>query len=256
MNVASALESSGQIPPQLPLSDIALFHDIDGSLIEIAPSPDQVVVPEYLPRLLVHVREAVNGALAVVTGRSLEVIDRLLAPARLAGAGLHGVEIRRDAEGPILCECRRSPAGVLEGLRQYFAGDPRILIEDKGMTVALHYRAAPERAGECEAVASALASTMGYSVTPGKMVVEVLPPEANKGQAVRALMELPPFAGRRPVFIGDDRTDEDGILVAQAMGGFGVKVGEGATAAWFRLPSVGDVHRWLAETIRMPLVLT
>lgn len=255
MNLVSELETPWQSPPQTLAGDVALFHDIDGSLLEIAPNPDQVVVAPYLPALLGAVRNVLDGALAVVTGRPLETIDQMLAPLRLAGAGLHGAEIRRHPEDRVLSDHTQSPQGLAEALHRYFADDPRLLIEDKGITVALHYRHAPERASECEAVVSALASAMGFTVTRGKMVVEVLPPEANKGQAVRMLMESPPFLGRRPVFVGDDRTDEDGILVVQAMGGFGVKVGEGASAARYYLPSVHAVHRWLAQAARMPMEL-
>lgn len=252
MNLVSELETPSQSPPQILAGDVALFHDIDGSLLDIAPQPDEVVVAPYLPALLGRLQEALGGALAVVTGRPLATIDRLLAPLRLAGAGLHGAEIRRHPEGGVLREHALAPTGLAEALRRYFADDSRLLIEDKGMTVALHYRHAPERAAECEAVTSALASAMGFSVTRGKMVVEVLPPEANKGEAVRMLMESPPFLGRRPVFVGDDHTDEDGILVAQAMGGYGVKVGEGPSAARYYLASVVEVHRWLARTARLP----
>jgi len=254
MNVAPELDLPWQSPPLALGDDVALFHDIDGSLIEIAPEPEQVVVARYLPELLGELRGVLKGALAVVTGRRLEVIDRLLQPIKLAGAGLHGAEIRREPDGAVVSQEMRAPLGMAESLARYFADDPRIYIEDKGMTVALHYRAAAERATECQAVASALASAMGFSVTTGKMVVEVLPPEANKGQALRMMMESPPFAGRKPVFVGDDKTDEDGILVAQAMGGYGVKVGEGPSAARYRLPSVTQVHRWLAQAARVRLL--
>jgi len=232
-------------PPPLG-DDVALFHDLDGSLLELAPRPDDVVVAPYLTGLLESLRSRFGGALAIVTGRQLQALDRLLHPLRLAGAGLHGAELRR--EGAIV-ETHSAPTdGLADALRRYFGDDPNILIEDKGIAVAVHYRQAPERAAECEAVASALASAMGLSATRGKMVIEVLPPQVNKGQAVQELMARPPFAGRRPVFVGDDLTDENGILVAQAMGGYGVKVGTGPSAARYRLGSVGAVHRWLAAS--------
>ncbi|HSW13376.1 MAG TPA: trehalose-phosphatase [Solimonas sp.] len=241
-----ALPTPWQKPPTVRTAEIALFHDIDGSLLELAADPDQVIVAAYLPALLAELREALGGALAVVTGRPLSVIDQLLTPLRLAGAGLHGAELRSDPEGPILQGPYLDAGGVAEALRLYFAGDPRILVEDKGMAVALHYRHAPMRRAECEAVVGALASTLGLSVTLGKMVVEALPPAANKGQALQQLLRQPPFAGRMPVFVGDDVTDEDGIAVAQALGGYGVKVGPGPSAARYRLDTVRDVHRWLA----------
>lgn len=235
----------GITPPPPPLAaDIALFHDLDGSLIELAARPDDVVVEAHLPDLLQALERRLGGALAIVTGRQLQTLDRLLHPLRLAAAGLHGAELRRPG---MAIETRPAATdGLADALRRYFGDDPNILIEDKGVAVAVHYRQAPERAAECEAVASALASAMGLSATKGKMVIEVLPPQANKGHAVQTLMERAPFAGRKPVFVGDDLTDENGILVAQAMGGFGVKVGAGSSAARYRLDSVDAVHRWLA----------
>lgn len=238
-------------PPPLRATEIALFHDVDGTLLELAPEPDQVCVASYLPGLLTQLREELGGALAVVTGRSLATIDRLLDPATLAGAGLHGAELRRRPGGDILRDDALAPQGVAEALRHYFADDPRILIEDKGLSVALHYRQAPERWAECEAVASALASAMGFGAAEGKLVMEILPAAANKGRAVRTLMESAPFAGRMPVFVGDDLTDENGILVVQAMGGYGIKVGAGPSAAKYRLRGIDEVHRWLAAGARL-----
>jgi trehalose 6-phosphate phosphatase len=230
-------------PPPLG-DDVALFHDLDGSLLELALRPEDVVVAPHLPGLLDSLQRRLGGALAIVTGRQLQTLDRLLYPLRLAGAGLHGAEMRR--EGMAIETRPAATEGLADALRRYFGDDPHILIEDKGIAVAVHYRLAPERAAECEAVASALASAMGLSATRGKMVIEVLPPQANKGQAVQELMSRAPFAGRKPVFVGDDLTDENGILVAQALGGYGVKVGAGPSAARYRLASVGAVHRWLA----------
>jgi len=242
----AAPKTSGPRPPTPHAAEIALFHDLDGSLLELASAPERVIVPSYLPGLLDQLRATLGGALAIISGRPLATIDRLLAPLRLAGAGLHGAELRRDAGGAVLRDERQQPDGVAEALRHYFADDARVLVEDKGISVALHYRLAPERGAECDAVAAALASAMGLAVTQGKMVSEILPAAANKGLALQALMRVPPFAGRRPVFVGDDNTDEDGMAVAQALGGYGIKVGSGASAAQYRLDDVQDVHRWLA----------
>lgn len=248
---AAAPQTSGPRPPALQAAEIALFHDLDGSLLDLASTPDRVVVPSYLPGLLDQLRALLGGALAIVSGRPLATIDRLLAPLRLAGAGLHGAELRRDPGGAVLRDERQYPEGVAEALRHYFADDPRVLIEDKGISVALHYRLAPDRGAECDAVSAALASAMGLSVTQGKMVAEILPAAANKGLALQTLMRGPPFATRRPVFVGDDTTDEDGFAVARALGGYGVKVGAGASAAQYRLDDVQDVHRWLAAGARL-----
>lgn len=238
-------------PPPLNVDEVALFQDLDGSLLELAPTPGQVEVAAYLPGLLHRLNQALGGALAIVTGRPLSAIDRLLHPLLLAGAGLHGAELRRDPLGEVIVGGRIATAGAAEALRQYFAGDERVLIEDKGAAVALHFRLAPERAAECSAVVAALASAMGLAAQQGKMVIEALPPSVNKGQALQWLMALPPFAGRMPVFIGDDLTDENGILVAQAMGGYGIKVGGGPSAAHYHLDSVTEVHRWLAAGVAL-----
>ncbi len=241
---AARPEAMASTPPPPLAHDIALFHDLDGSLLDLAQRPDDVVVAPHLPKLLEALRQRLGGALAIVTGRQIQTVDRLLSPLQLPAAGLHGAELRRA--GAVTETRPAATDGLAEALRRYFGDDPNVLIEDKGMAVAVHYRLAPERAAECEAVASALASAMGLAATKGKMVIEVLPPQANKGNAVQTLMEQAPFAGRKPVFVGDDLTDENGILVAQAMGGYGVKVGAGPSAARYRLDSVDAVHRWLA----------
>lgn len=242
--LGSAWRAEAQPPPLG--DDVALFHDLDGSLLELAARPDDVVVAPYLPGLLDVLRCYLGGALAIVSGRQIRTLDRLLHPLRLAGAGLHGAELRRAMRGDVESSAPAATGDLAEALRRYFSSDPRILVEDKGLAVALHFRLAPERAAECAAVASALASAMGLAAAPGKMVVEVLSTTANKGQAVQSLMAQAPFAGRRPVFVGDDLTDENGILVAQALGGYGVKVGTGPSVARYRLSSVKAVHRWLA----------
>lgn len=241
---AARREAVASSPPPPLAHDTALFHDLDGSLLELAMRPDEVVVAPHLPGLLETLQQRLGGALAIVTGRQIQTVDRLLFPLQLPAAGLHGAEMRRA--GAVIETRPAATDGLADALRRYFGDDPQIVIEDKGMAVAVHYRQAPERAAECEAVALALASAMGLAATKGKMVIEVLPPQANKGYAVQTLMEQAPFTGRRPVFVGDDLTDENGILVAQAMGGYGVKVGAGPSAARYRLGSVDAVHRWLA----------
>lgn len=244
----SALQTTSRLDtPPPPLSaDVALFHDLDGSLLELAARPDDVVVAPYLPGMLDLLRQQLGGALAIVSGRQISMLDQLLHPLRLASAGLHGAELRRTLLGEIDAGAPDATGDLAEALRRYFGDDARIVVEDKGAAVALHYRLAPERAAECSAVASALAAAMGLAAAPGKMVIEVLPASVNKGMAVQALMAQAPFAGRRPVFVGDDLTDENGILVVQALGGYGVKVGAGPSSARYRLPGVAAVHRWLA----------
>lgn len=237
-------------PPPLLSATAALFLDFDGTLADIALHPDEVVVSEPLPQLLLALRERLAGAVAVVTGRRLASVDAMIAPARLAGSGLHGAELRADGDAPARLCADPSGAGPLARLlRERFADDPRIYVEDKGAAVSLHYRRAPEREHECRETMRALAPPDRFDVTDGSRVVEARPRGADKGAALAELARHAPFAGRRPVFVGDDVTDEDGFLAAQRLGGFGVKVGPGPTSARYRIAEVGRVHHWLHRSL-------
>jgi trehalose 6-phosphate phosphatase len=235
-------------PPLLP-GHTALYLDFDGTVAELAQSPDDVVVDESLPPLLAALAGELDGALAILTGRRLAAIDALIAPVTLAGAGLHGAELRPR---PGITIFRGEPAAatpLVRRLRKRFADDPRLLVEDKDVAVALHFRRAPTRAAECREAMRAYAPPWLFDVIDGSKVVEARPRGADKGAALRALSRLAPFAGRLPVCVGDDRTDEDGIAAAQDLQGFGVKVGAGASAARYRLHTVADVHRWLQASL-------
>jgi trehalose 6-phosphate phosphatase len=224
----------------------ALFLDFDGTLVELAARPDRVVVDEQLPGTLDLLAERLGGAVALITGRWLADVDGLLAPVALPGAGLHGAELR-DADGASVRV--RAVGGIAElatALREHFAGDPRLIVEDKGAAVALHFRQAPERGDECRRVLRARAAEWpGLEVVTGKMVIEARALGTDKGAALRRLCTEPPFAGRVPVFVGDDVTDEDGFAAAAASGGFGVKVGDGPTRGRYRCADVADVRAWL-----------
>lgn len=232
-----------QPPPPSPAD--ALFLDFDGTLVELAERPSLVQVPQDLPALLASVSAVVGEALAIVSGRRLASIDALLAPMRFSGAGLHGVELRtdpREAAPPL------DPA--LDGAAQWLAarieGDTVLWLEDKGAALALHYRGAPERAADAERLLSEAVDGLDVDVIAGKYIFEARPRGVHKGGALRALMQRPPFAGRRPVYVGDDATDEDGIRAAQQLGGLGIKVGEGASDAAGRLDDPAAVRAWLA----------
>lgn len=236
--------------PPLLSATAALFLDFDGTLADIALHPDEVVVSEPLPQLLLALREQLAGAVAVVTGRRLAAVDAMLAPALLAGSGLHGAELRAESGGEPRLDADPGGGGPLaRALAARFADDPRIYVEDKGAGVSLHYRRAPERAHECAAAMQELAPKDRFDVTAGHMVVEARPRGADKGSALAALARLPPFAGRAPVFVGDDATDEDAFRAAERLGGYGVKVGPGPTAARYRIAEVGRVHEWLHESL-------
>jgi len=241
---------SGSDSLPAPRDDWALFLDIDGTLIEIAPTPAAVTVhPETVP-LLQRLVAATGGALAVVSGRPLREIDQLLAPLELPAAGLHGLE-QRDARGVV---SRVDPdhgalLRIRDAFRELAAGARGALVEDKGASLALHYRAAPELEPEALGRAEALVADLGgrFHVLRGKMVIEIKPADSHKGDVVDAFMAEPPFAGRRPVFIGDDVTDEDGFDAVNRMGGESIRVGPAKkTAAKWRVASVATLRDWLS----------
>ncbi len=214
----------------------ALFLDFDGTLVDIAPQPDAVRVPEALVDTIAKLHEYLGGAVAVISGRPIAQIDEYLAPLRLPVAGVHGAE-RRTAAGEmdlLSTPPLDLPERAAHGLAQRH---PALRVESKRGSVALHYRQAPELEKQCvEAMREAVEQTPGLTLLRGKMVVEAKPGGASKGRAIEAFLGEPPFTGRLPVFIGDDITDEVGFSTVQRLGGLGIKVGEGATVAWQRLP--------------------
>jgi trehalose 6-phosphate phosphatase len=242
------------VPPLDPLS--ALFLDVDGTLLEIAPRPELVRVPDGLPSLIMRLSAARGGALALISGRPLAQLDQLFQPWQGAAAGLHGLE-RRRADGILDRVVDVHSAAALDSLRpklEALAADGTgLTLEDKGGTLALHYRAAPYREPEIRAVVETLhreiASVLRLII--GKMVVEFQPRGADKGRAIAAFLAEPPFLERRPVFVGDDTTDEDGFAEIRPRGGIAVRVGpfDGATAANYRLPTVEAVLAWLASSV-------
>lgn len=240
-------------PPRLCAADIALFLDVDGTMLEIEREPGAVHVPERLCRILEQLQGATRGALALVSGRSLDQLDRLFSPLRFSAAGLHGLERRNLGFGT----ARSVPdAEVLEKARRRLAAfaevDEGILLEDKALTLALHYRKAPHLAGAAIAVAEqAAAESAGALVLlHGKMVCELKPPGVDKGRAIAAFLEEPPFLGRRPVFAGDDLTDEAGFVAINERGGVSIRIGEGRpTAALFGHGDVTALQSWLVELL-------
>lgn len=231
------------LPPLRP--EQALFLDFDGTLVDLAPSPERIVVEPGLVRALQMLQQDLQGAVAIISGRPIAEIDRWLSPLKLPVAGVHGAE-RRRADG--LVQRRGDGAlqqvlAVAERLAQQHAG---VWVERKSAAVALHYRDAPQAGPVCrQALVAALADLPSMTLLPGKCVFEVLPTGVSKGHALAHYMAEAPFAGRQPVFIGDDVTDEAGFIEMPQWGGLAVKVGPGDTAAPYRLGSAEDVRRWL-----------
>jgi trehalose 6-phosphate phosphatase len=224
---------------------IALLLDFDGTLVDIAATPDAVRVPGELRAALARLLHLTGGALALVSGRSVADLDRHLAPLTLPIVGGHGAEMRL-ADGRLV----RNIAPLSDALRRRLdearAFDPGILVEDKVYSVALHYRNAPEQE-EClrrhiAAVREAFADE-DVEVLPGKALFEVKRPGVSKGQGVRALMAQPPFSGRRPVFIGDDVTDESVFALLPALGGIGLSVQRPFAGVMGVFPSPAEVRR-------------
>ncbi len=233
----SFVSDSAMRPPSFPLlpplSRIALLLDLDGTLIDLAARPDAVIVPPSLPGTLRRLSERLGGALAVVSGRTVEAVAGLLAGLDIAIAGEHGAALRRAGEERL----ERPPLPLVPGgwrvaAARLAAAHPGVLLEEKPHGFVLHFRGSPE-AGQ--AIAEALAPMLdgvldgqaaNFVVFPSAMAWEVRPRGVTKATAVHALLAAPPFAGRMPVFVGDDVTDEDGIRAAREAGGFGFRVDE------------------------------
>jgi trehalose 6-phosphate phosphatase len=231
-------------------SEIAYFFDLDGTLVDIVDSPAQVR-PGHEIRLLIETLDrSVGGALALITGRSIADIDHLFPDSHLCVAGQHGVE-RRDASGAMSQHGHRPPH--LDLVRDRLAASvgrhPGLILEDKGLSLALHYRRAPQFVAAAHRLMHWACSTMGqeYCLQVGKSVVELKPAGKDKGAAVADFMAEAPFAGRTPIFVGDDVTDEYGFDVVNRLGGYSVKVGAGPTTARWRLPNARAVIEWLSH---------
>lgn len=213
----------------------ALFLDFDGTMVDLAPQPHAVHVPQPLLVLLRELDSFLGGAVAVISGRPMQQIDGFLAPLRLPVAGVHGAE-RRGADGRLHLLDTHPLDHVEEAACTLAAEHPGLLVENKRGSLALHYRMAPELEELClRTMQQAVDESTGLALMRGKMVVEAKPGGASKGHAIEAFLREPPFAGRTPVFIGDDVTDEVGFSTVQRLGGVGIKIGDGSTAAQHRV---------------------
>jgi len=241
----------------LPLlaPNAALFLDVDGTLIEFVPRPEEARVPPALLATIDALRRALGGALAVVSGRKLADIDRLFAPLTLAAGGQHGAEARLtlDSDAQVFAAHETALAGVFEHIEPFLTAHPRIRVERKGLSTAFHYRDAP-------ADAPALRAALEQALAPASDTLDLLEShlcydvrarDADKGKAVARLMAVAPFAGRVPVYVGDDWTDEDGFRAALAGKGRAIRVG--APRSTLATETLGDpaaLRDWLARSLK------
>jgi trehalose 6-phosphate phosphatase len=238
-------------PKKIHSETNALFLDVDGTLLEIKDRPEDVRADTGLIALLEQLLLLFDGAMALVSGRSIEDIDRIFNGVSFPAVGAHGAELRQSSTTADAPTPEPLPDRVLERLHDFIDRYDGLQLEQKQGGVSLHYRRAPELHKQCRSLVQQLMLELGpnFRLIEGKMVFEIAPQQHNKGEAIRQLLEAPAFSGRQPVFIGDDVTDEDGFVVVNAMRGLSIRVGEEKpTAARYMLNNVGEV-RDLLQTI-------
>lgn len=242
-------ESAAVQSVPLPTTAWCLFLDVDGTLLELADHPGAVFVDPALKKLLNGLRDAADGAVALISGRTIRDLDRLFADPTLPLAGMHGCE-RRDADGklhvaPVALE---QLSQVRAGLQRMVARHPGLMLEDKGAGLALHFLKARELEHELRAEVSLLAAPLvpQFALLDGHAVIEVKPAAHTKDSAVTEFMEETPFRGRQPIFIGDDRTDYGGFAAVRRFDGLAVAVGDRVKADWW-LPGPAAVREWLGQ---------
>jgi trehalose 6-phosphate phosphatase len=231
----------------------AFFLDVDGTLIGLADTPGSVRVDQPLLDLLGNLHKESGGAVALVSGRMIADLQSRIGLRQLPLAGLHGLE-RRDCAGRLWIHAAppESKSAVKEAVAPLLARHPGLLLEDKGLTLALHYRRAPAMAGYVHKLMASFANAPGQNLElqSGKFVVEIKPRGVDKGTAVVEYLAEYPFKGRMPVFIGDDLNDERGFAEVNKLNGISIKVGKGPSCARFRLPDVAAVHHWLGAALK------
>lgn len=231
-------------PPPLDPTSTAFFLDFDGTLAPLAARPELATMAPATATTLRRIADAADGALAIVSGRALHSLDDRLDGWRPPASGSHGIE-RRDAGGRVHVDDRGgAAAGAIEVVAA-FGAEHDLLVERKPAGAALHFRARPDKEAAAKAAVEAAAAAVGARVVHGNMIAEFALAHADKGAAVRAFMAEAPFRGRRPIFAGDDVTDEDGFRAVRALGGVAVKVGAGPTEAAYRTPDIETFLAWL-----------
>jgi trehalose 6-phosphate phosphatase len=234
---------------------VAILLDIDGTLLDIVSRPHDVRVPPMLRKTLAKLQERTGGALALVSGRPLRDIDEIFSPLKLPAVGGHGAEIRTSPNAPI--EDRKPPLldpQVRKRLVAIAHPEDGVIVEDKGYSVALHYRLAPDKQGAIEDAVAAICEELppgSVEILHGKSVIEIKKAGFNKGTALRDLMAHLPFAGRRPIFIGDDKTDEAAFAVLPEFNGLAISVGRMVPGVAERFEDPSDVRRWLRDLAKL-----
>lgn len=243
------MNSGFEVLAELAPDSIALFVDFDGTLVRIAARPDEVRIDNNILGSLIRLAGQLDGAFAIVTGREVADVDRFLEPHVFAASGVHGYEYRMpDAPLTRLTADDAVLADVERTVSEMVAKHDGLLMERKSSAIALHYRARPELEDKCRALVAALTSRHDdLRVVHGKMVIEIKAHDASKGVAIDTFLKAPPFAGRRPVFLGDDVTDEAAFAAVNAHDGVSIKVGPGETMANYRLADTEAVGDWLAQ---------
>lgn len=230
---------------------VCLFLDVDGTLIDIAARPESVIVPASLLASLSAAAERLDGALALVSGRTIDNLDRLFAPLCLRASGVHGAEIRFDPAGPILVETTdRLSSSVVDAVHRAASGFPGAITEDKGFSIAVHYRLAHNARAALEQELRAillLENDPALRILAGHMVFEVKRATFDKGLAISRFMERAPFAGRKPLFFGDDVTDRPGFAAVLERGGEAFSVGQAFEGLSGSFPDPASVRSWLAD---------
>ncbi|MBN9557622.1 MAG: trehalose-phosphatase [Alphaproteobacteria bacterium] len=249
MEISGGNRQNGKMPfekpPYFDPARIALFLDVDGTLLDIALRPDAVHVPDGLIDTLLRIQALASGALALVSGRSVAQLDQIFGASHFAAAGCHGAEIRFLPDGKITrgesvsTACKARFAALAENF-------PGVLLEDKGCSLALHYRAVRELAPKVlAAAADCIRHFPHMELLPGKDVIELKPAGIDKGSACVEFLRRPPFAGRTPVYVGDDVTDERALVRVHALGGIGISVGGLRRGARYNLKTPAEVRGWL-----------
>lgn len=239
-------------PDKLDPNAVALFLDVDGTLLEIMNNPADVSADANLVGLLEACFKSLGGAMALVSGRSVAEVDRMFAPASFPVAGAHGAELRIDGGKIVTVAHDPLPEDALAPIQELAAAHEGLLLEHKRGGVSLHYRRAPELESECRELVTRVMAEIGdaFRLIAGKMVFEIAPGAYDKGAAIRTFLENPPFTGRIPVFLGDDVTDEDGFRVVNELAGMSIRIGDiERSAARYRLDNVAAVRPWLDRAL-------